>query len=233
MSTEQVIIAERFNGPPGSGNGGYCCGLLAERLGGAVEVTLRSPPPLGKPLNLTVEERAVLRDGDVIVAEARRASLELELPPAVGVDRASEASAHYSGFEKHAFPTCFTCGPQRSEGDGLRVFAGKVDGQDLVAAPWTPHASLVAEGERLAPRIAWAVLDCPGYFAVARPGEMAVLGRMHALVEQELVVNRPCVVVGWSIGREGRKLYAGTALYSAAGEPLAYAHQTWIQLRQA
>lgn len=35
MTTQSVTIAPRFNGPPGSGNGGYVCGLMAERIGGA------------------------------------------------------------------------------------------------------------------------------------------------------------------------------------------------------
>jgi hypothetical protein len=44
-----VIIQSRYNGPPGSGNGGYCAGVWATNCGltaDALEVTLRMPPPL-------------------------------------------------------------------------------------------------------------------------------------------------------------------------------------------
>ena len=41
-------------------------------------------------------------------------------------------------------------------------------------------------------------------------------------------VGEPCVVVGWPLGEEGRKLYAGTALYGESGPPLARALATWI-----
>lgn len=234
MPTEPVTIDPRFCGPPESGNGGYCCGVLAEGLGGAVEVTLRAPPPLGKPLALVVEgEQAKLLDGETLVAQARRAQLELELPDPVDLTAATEAARHYVGFEGHVFPTCFTCGPERDRGDGLRVFAGKVDGRDVVAAPWTPDSSLPRTPTGLLPRIVWAALDCPGYFAVAEAGEVAVLGRMHAKIEAEVPVSQPCVVVGWCIGREGRKLHAGTVLFSEAGEVLACARQTWIRLPSA
>jgi hypothetical protein len=40
-----------------------------------------------------------------------------------------------------------------------------------------------------------------------------------------------CIVTAWPLGEDGRKLYAGTALFAARGELLALARQTWIQPR--
>jgi hypothetical protein len=40
-----------------------------------------------------------------------------------------------------------------------------------------------------------------------------------------------CVAMGWPIERDGRKLLAGSAIFSAEGEPLARARATWIELR--
>jgi hypothetical protein len=65
-----MIIPPRYNGPPDSANGGYACGLISEALGGGFEVTLLRPPPLGVDLDLIGHE---LRQGDVLIAEARRA----------------------------------------------------------------------------------------------------------------------------------------------------------------
>jgi hypothetical protein len=47
------------------------------------------------------------------------------------------------------------------------------------------------------------------------------------------VLRRPeageeCIVVAWPRTRDGRKETAGVALYSAAGELMARAHQVWI-----
>jgi hypothetical protein len=53
-------LGERFCGPPATANGGYACGAIAELLSGGVEVTLRRPPPLGRPLRLQVGEAASL-----------------------------------------------------------------------------------------------------------------------------------------------------------------------------
>ena len=64
----QTTIARRFNGPPGSGNGGYVCGLMANLIDGPSEATLRAPPPLEKPLSLERDKHGAvsLRDGDVL-----------------------------------------------------------------------------------------------------------------------------------------------------------------------
>ncbi len=40
-----------------------------------------------------------------------------------------------------------------------------------------------------------------------------------------------CVVIGWPLGEEGRKLHAGTALVGDGGEVLARSRQLWIEPR--
>lgn len=54
---DALVIDARFNGPVGSGNGGYTAGLVASRLaappGHTAQVTLRVPPPLDTPLRVT------------------------------------------------------------------------------------------------------------------------------------------------------------------------------------
>ena len=221
-----VTIDPRFNGPPGSANGGYTCGLLAGLLGGPAEVTLRRPPPVDRPLDV---ERAdgVLRllDGEALVGEAFTAEVDVDPPAPVDPEAAVRAAARYPGFEHHAFPTCFVCGPARAEGDGLRIFAGPVGGRDIFAAPWTAPVDV-------APELVWAALDCPGAIAVGFPdrGE-TLLGRFAARVDRVPAPGDRCVVVSWPLGEEGRKLYAGTALFSEAGDPLAVARATWIEPR--
>jgi hypothetical protein len=58
-----------------------------------------------------------------------------------------------------------------------------------------------------------------------------VLGRMTAEVVRLPQEGESCIVVAWPLGEDGRKLYAGTALFAAEGELLAVARQTWIQPR--
>ena len=229
--SETFTIARRFRGPESSGNGGYTCGLVAGFLGGDAEVTLRRPPPLERPLAVTRDgERMLVYDGPDLVAEAIPARLDLEVPPSPTRAAAEAAARDYAGFTRHFFPGCFVCGPERAAGDGLRVFPGWVPGSDFVAAPVQTDASLPAVGGFLAAEIAWSLLDCPGAWAMEREGEATgvVLGRMTARLLQPIPVGTSGVAVGWPLGRDGRKLYSGTAFYAAGGCLHGFARQTWI-----
>lgn len=227
-------IASRFCGPPDSANGGYCAGLFAKALGGTVEVTLRRPPPLEQTLNVELETGyAQLRFDDLLVAEARHAELDVQVPTAPTLTRAEEMSRHYVGHLRHHFPGCFVCGPGRTAGDGLRIFPGAERRGELVAGPFRPSASLTDAAGNIGTEFVWAVLDCVGYFACARPEyPIALLGRMTAEVLRPFQTDEPCVVVGWSLGREGRKLQAGTAVFSAEGQLIGRARQTWIAMQR-
>ena len=125
---------------------------------------------------------------------------------------AEEASKRYAGFEHHAYPTCFTCGPERD--DGLGIFAGPVAGREgVVAAPWTPKPDVRAE-------IVWAALDCPSGWAVDDfQREGVLLGRMAASIHARPEPGEAHAVIGWRIGEEGRKRFAGSALYTADRRP--------------
>src|ERR671919_465244 len=59
MGGERLEIPTRFNGPPGSGHGGYVSGRLAELVGEPAEITLRAPTPLGTPLGVEREDGAL------------------------------------------------------------------------------------------------------------------------------------------------------------------------------
>jgi hypothetical protein len=219
-----VIIPRRYNGPPDSANGGYTCGLVAGLLGGTAEVTLRRPPPLERELEVALEldgTEVELRDGDAVVAEGRIVEWELEVPEPVSVEEAEAASRRYPGFEAHAYETCFTCGPARD--DGLGVFAGPVEGRPgVVASPWTPTGEI-------SPEIVWAALDCPSGWAVDDfQREGVLLGRMAAHLLRLPRESEPHVVLGWRSGEDGRKRYAGSAVFTAGGQLVASARSTWI-----
>jgi hypothetical protein len=59
---------------------------------------------------------------------------------------------------------------------------------------------------------------------------MMLLGEMQAHVDRRVRVGDPCIVIGWKLGAEGRKHYAGTAVFDQEGELLARARATWIEL---
>ena len=220
--TEAIVIPRRFNGPPESANGGYACGRVAELVGGRAEVTLLSPPPLERPLAVVRRSDGVdVRDGETLVARGEPVDFELEIPGPVSVAEAEAARGRYAGFRHHAYATCFTCGPARA--DGLGIFPGPVSGRDVVAAPWVPPLGVVPE------EIVWAALDCPSGWAVDEfQREGVLLGRLAAKLLGPVVGGEPHVVIGWGTGAEGRKRFAGSALFTASGDLRAYARSTWI-----
>jgi hypothetical protein len=94
------------------------------------------------------------------------------------------------------------------------------------AASRSSHRS---PGGALCSEFVWAALDCPGYFGAAGPDyPKALLGRMTATLHSGMRAGERCIVMGWLIGKEGRKLHAGTALFGPGGDVRARAKQTWI-----
>ncbi len=226
-----MMISSRFNGPPDSANGGYTCGLLAAHLEGPVEVTLRQPPPLDRELRIERQEGQVkLRDGDSLVATARCTSLELARPEPVSFAQAQAASNSYIGHTHHPFPTCFVCGPKRPNQDGLALFAGGID-EEIVAAAWVPSVDFDDGQGRVRPEFLWCALDCPGAFAVDQNLEQPrVLGRLIGNLVARPAIGEECVVIGWPVGFERRKAFAGTAVYDSQGRLCGEALATWIAI---
>jgi hypothetical protein len=238
--TETLTIPARFNGPPGSANGGYTCGRVAQLVGAEeVEVSLRTPPPLERPLDVVRDgERVELRDGETLVAEGGPAELLLEVPDAVA--RGEVAAAEEAGREawtaRHPFPTCVVCGPARDAGDGLRIFPAALPDRDgLFGACWTPSDR---EGDGtgwVRPELVWAVLDCPTSAPVANFGEgpPMVLASLAARLGCSVRVGEPHTILSWGLEVDGRKRRAAAALYDSDGILTSVSRALWIELRQS
>lgn len=215
-----IVIDRRYRGPLRSANGGYAAGLLASALGGAAEVTLRRPPPLETLLEVRRDaERILLLDGETLVAEARPADPGLDVPAAPAFETVSAAGAGLpEGWGTADFGECFSCGA-RSEGDGLAIHPQPFGG--LVAAAW-----VAAE---VTPEVVWAAIDCSGAYAVGGPGRgEPLLARMTARIDRLPAEGEECVVLGWPLVEDGRKLHAGTALVGEDGAALAVSRQLWM-----
>jgi hypothetical protein len=233
---DTVTIPARFNGPPGSANGGYTCGVVAGLLGAEVaEVSLRAPPPLECPLAVArTDERVEVRDGDELVAEAAFAELQLDAPDPLPPQeaRAVSEAGRESWAAHHPFPTCVVCGPERDAGDGLRVFPGPL-GDGRFAAVWTPDDSVGDGAGHVRPECVWAGLDCPTSAPVANFAEGApvVLARLTARIDHPVAIGEPHAIVSWPLGVDGRKRHAAAALFDADGRMLAESRALWIELR--
>lgn len=228
MSTT-LRIDRRFRGPDGSGNGGWTAGALAAFLDAGdrpVEVTLRRPPPLDRDLPVERDGDAVrllddAEDDRPLVVSAHRVDTDLPTVAAAGAATAAAAEAGFRGHHDHPFPGCFACGPDRAEGDGLRIFPGPLP-TGGVGATWTP-------GEDVDLATAWAALDCVGGWAgdIASDHPM-VLGRITVAVSALPAAGTPYVVTGALLGTEGRKTSTAATLHGPDGAVLGRAAHTWI-----
>lgn len=243
--SETITIARRFNGPHDSGNGGYSAGLAARFLpdAQAVEATLRAPIPLDQ----TLRAHAAGDGLDIMTDDATTRVLIMSLRPthletpdvrSPGLEAASVAARTFRDPDDHVLPHCFVCGPNRAAGDGLRIFADWLKDPSgienpnpfpVVAAPWQPTPDLADSTGRIAPEYLWAALDCPGAFAIDK--EPILLGRMSAKIIARPTTDAPNIVVAWAKGQDRRKHFAGSALFSEAGDLLAFSDQTWIEIK--
>lgn len=237
MSEHETVIASRFNGPPGSGNGGYACGILANLLGDTAEVTLRQPPTLDKVMTVREGARGLtLYDGETVVANARPGTLDMEIPPAPSEQQVLAAQAGFLAARAgYGFTTCFVCGPDREHGDGMRIFPAQIEDQELVGGHWTPGSDLADEQGVVDTRVIWAALDCPTFFGASLRGspKQSVLGRMTATIHRPIHAERTYTITGWPIDRNGRRTTGGAALFDADGELCAASKGIWIEIPDA
>jgi hypothetical protein len=229
-----VSIPSRFNGPLDSGNGGYCSGVVASFVDGPAEVSLRSPVPLETELDVLADGDGAVRlaDGETLIAEGRPvAPLNLEAPAPVSLEDAKAAMQRYRGLDAGPFCRCFVCG--RAREDTFGVFAGEVEGRDLVASTWTPPASMADDQGNVPPELIWAVLDCPTYFAAHIGDDLSLsfLVRLTARIDAPVVAEREYLVIAWPIESEGRKRRAGSAVMAPDGQTLAVADALLVEPR--
>jgi hypothetical protein len=236
MPNREIVIDPAFEGPPGSAHGGYACGVPAPYLAADAEITLRKPVPRGTDLRLAPSNGglALLHENDLL-AEGASTRLEQRTPQPPTFTETLAATASFPGLRSHPYPRCVGCGTGRTDAISLRIFPGPLASRELVAAVWYPGSDAIADGF-IKPEFAWAALDCPGGWAAIRFGRVdrpAVLGRMAARLLPPITAQRAHIVVGWLEGVSGRKLAAGSALYTRDGVLQGFSRQTWITLTDA
>ena len=227
-----LTIGAKFNGPPESGNGGYCAGLLSSFSDESVRVRLSAPPPLDTPLNVTGEGQDLsVHHGDTLVMSARAGHVELKAPAPPPLELARTGVRSYPNAEEHGLPTCFVCGPSRDPAEALCIKAGQVDGYNGAAGAWIAGEQFCDENGLLRPEIIWAALDCPSAFALPDETFFVLLGEMSAKIYERPRAGEELIVTGWHERSEGRKHWAGAALHSADGNLLAQSDTLWIELK--
>ncbi|HSE04996.1 MAG TPA: hypothetical protein VLK35_12655 [Methylomirabilota bacterium] len=184
-------------------------------------------------------------DAEGPIARASTEVLAVTVPAPPPVEVARRVSNRFlalleGGAVAHTFPECFVCGHRRAPGDGLRLFAGPLDGGAGDApgprvAAWRPDEAFLDEQGRLRPEFVWSALDCPGGWAITGP---ANTGTLQVEILGPVDGRQELIVMGWPMAgvsaRPGsRRRYAGTALLDAQGNLLARGAAIWVTPRAA
>jgi hypothetical protein len=233
---QTVTVGERYFGFAGVGHGGYTSGLVSALVGGPTEVTIRQPIPLSQELHVQrmTHGRLQLRSNGTVILQGAPVAPRREVPEPISFDEAVAASQRFAGLRTNPSPKCLCCGPGRPEGEGLRVFAGPVEGRtDVVGAGWVPHANFANGDGGVREEFVWAALDCPGAWALAhsRPGELRglVTVRITGEVLGPVVAGERHVVLAWAMSSRRRLLDCAAAVFTADGELRAHATAIWVQ----
>lgn len=243
-AVETIVIADRFRGPPQSGNGGYVAGVAAALLDSreAAEVTLRSPIPLDVSLSVKRPDTSDdlhtrIWQGETLIAEVQTATLELAVPVPPDWQAVRDAAPTSPSYQKRInpilpdgtgfHPICFCCGVDHPE--GLNVCAAPVLGGEQVAAIWNGKSEWADSDGNIPDEFVWTALDCPGQFAFMAGGIVTgLLGRITGKLYHKVSAGEEYLVTGWRIAVEGKKHFAGTAIFDRDNRLLGAAKSVWI-----
>ena len=234
----EILVPRQFRGPPFTANGGYICGVLSNAVGGRGVAMLRSGVPLDTTVTLQPGE-----DGAVVLVNAEGAVLgsarpaddsQIPNPPPAtpNIEEARAFAAAGQFAQKSLHRGCFSCCIEREAGEGLGVHVGQIDGAPAghCAGIWTPHANFADADGTIPDEITWGALDCSGSMAwwIKAGSPVGLLGTMAGEVLKKPKAGETYVVVAWAREVEGRKHFAGVALFDGAGEVMARSGQIWI-----
>lgn len=242
---DHLTIPARFRGPPSSGNGGYVAGAFAELLTPAdhtaTEVTLRAPIPLDQPLRVVRSDKpgnapVTIYSDSTLIAEVRPQAFTLEIPQPPTFQQALAVQPQAIPLQPRQdspmpgalglHPICFCCGANHDT--GLKVYAAPVDDQQ-VAAAWTTRQEWADQQGYLPAELIWTALDCPGQLAFFHQGQRTgLLGRITATIHGKARAGDDLIVTAWPIRVDGKKHFAGSAVFNLQGELLAEAVAVWI-----
>lgn len=234
----EIVVPRQFRGPPFTANGGYICGVLAAAVGGRGVAMLRSGVPLDTAVRIEPgEEGAVtLVNAEGAVLGSARPADDSQIPPPPPapptVEEAKAFAAASQFAERSLHRGCFSCCIEREAGEGLGVHVGQIDGAPLgqCAGVWTPHENFALDDGTIPDEITWGALDCSGSMAwwIKSGSPVGLLGTMAGEVLRKPKAGETYVVVAWAREVEGRKHFAGVALFDDQGEVMARSGQIWI-----
>lgn len=233
-----VRIGGWFQGPTGSGQGGWAAHRFTQQIDEPVTTAMRAPVPLDTDLRiargddewLLIDESAA---NAVTIMVARTWDPAFADTDAVtGVD-AGAARARFSDVvSDHPVPYCFSCGVQH---DSMNVHAGPL-GDGRFATDWRAPDWAVTESGTVDLGVLWAAIDCTSAWYVAYSNEQRspVTAQFAVEVTGPIEPDTTYSLVSWSGDHpaewDGRKRNAASAAFAPDGTCVARSASLWIAL---
>lgn len=229
-----IRISSRFEGPPGSGQGGFTAARVVEAIEAPATVAFRSPIPLDQDLSLTqlADDHWTLSDWagtivlDITAWEPVWATIQpISIEDAIAARRRFEYSP-----DNHPAHHCFSCGAQP---ESMHVHAGPL-GDGRYATDWTIPTWAADENGLVDPAVAWAAVDCTAAWFVGGSGGKKPAFTVQLAVEvlEPLIAGETYAVVGsegdYPFEWDGRKRGACSAAFAADGTLVARSRSFWV-----
>lgn len=231
-----IRLTSWFQGPTGSGQGGWTAHRLARAIGEPVTVAIKRPIPLEVDMAITaIDDSWHLIDPsepDQPVLIATRWTPEFASTESVSVADAADARTRFPLHDDHPVPVCFSCGEKP---DSMHVHSGALpDGR--WATDWTVPDWAVAGDGTVDEGALWAAIDCAQAWYAGNAG-----GRRHSVTVQlavqvvaPLAAGATYSLVSWNGTYppewDGRKRGAGGAVFASDGTCVARSSSFWIAI---
>lgn len=238
-----IRIGGWFQGPTGSGQGGWTAhrflDRIAERTDEPMTAAIKAPIPLDTDLHVVGAEAGwglVDPDGTTIMLATAWTPSFSDTSP-VPVEAAREGRQRFlETVEEHPVPSCFSCGQLP---DSMGVHAGPLDPSgedDRYATDWTVPGWAVASDGTVDAGVLWAAIDCCAAWWVGwSRGRRVALTAQYAVEQlQPLEPGATYALVGWSGDHDpewdGRKRHAASAAFDESGRCVARSTSFWISI---
>lgn len=237
MTPATIVVPQWYQGPTGSGQGGWTSQQLAAAIGEPVTVAIKAPVPLETPMAISAADDgwrlAPVDNPDHTVLYATTWQRDFATTTAVSIEDATSARARFPhAADAHPVPVCFSCG---LEPDSMHVHCGPLD-DDRWATDWTVPAWAVDPDGAVNEGALWAAIDCTQAIYAGCDGGLrnSVTAQLAVEVLRPLQPGATYALVAWhgtyERGWDGRKRGAGGAAFDADGDLVARSSSFWIAL---
>lgn len=243
-----IRIGGRFQGPPGSGQGGWTAqrfvSALGEQTDAELTVAIRAAIPLETDLSIvavgTDDEPCwtLVAPDDTVVMVASPWSPRFADTEPVSIGEAAAARRRFGSLvDDHPVPSCFSCGPSPGS---MGVHAAPLTvgdrRDDRFATDWTVPDWAVDRDGTVDPGVLWAAIDCCVAWWVGWSRHPRTALTVQYAVD-ELRPLRPgatYALVGWSGDHDpewdGRKRHGASAAFDSDGRCVARSVSFWVSI---